>query len=103
MFDYALEFELVDRNFARIFTISKDIIEDIGETKRSHIPFTEKEIKLLWDNVNKIKYVDVLLIQAYSGWRPQELGLIKHAISDLTEKNYTHRTIEELRNEINKI
>ena len=38
---------------------------------------TEKEIKKLWDNLYKIDYVDILLIQCYSGWRPQELGLLK--------------------------
>lgn len=77
MFDYAVEYELTDRNYARTFHISKDIIEDIGTTRRTHMTFAETEMRLLWDNVDKIKYVDLLLIQAYSGWRPQEMGLIK--------------------------
>lgn len=77
MFDYALEYELTDKNYARTFNISDDIIKEKEETKRGHIPFTDDEIKLLWDHVETNAYVDVVLIQCYSGWRPQELGLIR--------------------------
>ncbi len=83
MLDYALEYELVDRNYARTFEVSKDIIKQRDSAKRGHIPFTDEEIQKLWDNVDKIKYVDVVLIQCYSGWRPQELGLIELANVDL--------------------
>ena len=76
MFDYALEYELVDKNYARTFELSSDIITDIEETRRGHVSFTEKEMEILWDNVNVKKYVDVILIQCYSGWRPGELGEI---------------------------
>ena len=31
----------------------------------------------MWDNVNKVKYVDWILIQCYMGWRPQELATLK--------------------------
>ena len=51
--------------------------------KQEHIPFSEDEIAALWDNVYKIEYIDILLIQCYSGWRPQELGLIKLDSVDL--------------------
>lgn len=77
MLDYAVEYELIDRNYARTFNLSKDVIADVNEPKRTHMAFTDKEMTLLWDNVDEIKYVDVLLIQAYSGWRPQELGLLR--------------------------
>jgi integrase/ribosomal protein L37E len=77
MFDYALEYEIVDRNFARTFNVSDEIIKEKEEAKRGHIPFTDEEMQILWNHVNDTKYVDVVLIQCYSGWRPQELGLIK--------------------------
>jgi integrase len=35
--------------------------------------------------VENKQYVDVILIQAYSGWRPQELGLIELENVDLNE------------------
>lgn len=84
MLDYAVEYELVDRNYARTFDISDDIIDAAAETHRGHIPFTDEEIHKLWENIS-LPYVDVLLIQCYSGWRPQELGLIKLSDVDINE------------------
>lgn len=77
MLDYALEYELVDKNYARTFDLSDDVIKDIEEQKIPHIKFTDKEINKLWENVDEVQYVDVVLIQCYGGWRPQELGLIE--------------------------
>lgn len=77
MFDYALEYEIVDRNYARTFNLSADVIEEKETVTRGHKPFTDAEIEILWDNVDKIPYVDTIIIQNYSGWRPQELGLIR--------------------------
>ena len=87
MLDYALEYEIVDKNYARTFDVSSDIIKERESAKRGHIPFTEEEIQKLWDNVDKIAYIDILLIQCYSGWRPQELGLIELKNVDL--ENHT--------------
>lgn len=41
MLDYALEYEIVDRNYARTFNLSDDIIKEKAEAKRQHIPFTD--------------------------------------------------------------
>ncbi len=89
MLDYAVEYELIDKNYARTFNLSNDIIKETNEVKRGHIPFADEEIQLLWDNVDNIKYVDVILIQCYSGWRPQELGLIK--LKDVNFENWTFK------------
>lgn len=77
MLDYAVEYELVDRNYARTFNVSDEIIQEKEEGKRNHIPFTDSEMDTLWENINTIPYVDIVIIQCYSGWRPQELGLIR--------------------------
>jgi integrase len=77
MLDYALEYEIVDRNYARTFDISDEVIKDIESCKRSHISFTDEEIDKLWAALGQVDYVDAVLIQCYSGWRPQELGLIE--------------------------
>lgn len=87
MLDYAVEYELVDRNYSRTFTLSDDTIKEIRKVKKEHIPFTNEEIERLWLHVNDKQYVDVLLIQCYSGWRPQELGLIELDNVDL--ENWT--------------
>lgn len=83
MLDYALEYELVDKNYARTFKLTDDIIKDVEEEKKDHIDFTNEEMQKLWDNIYDVDYVDVLLIQCYSGWRPQELGLLKIENVDL--------------------
>lgn len=89
MFDYALEYEIVDRNYARTFNVSDEIIEEKEKAKRGHIPFSSEEIQKLWENLESIKYVDVILIQCYSGWRPQELGLIRLENVDLDNWTFT--------------
>ena len=78
---------------------------------------TDEEVALLWDNTN-IPFADMILIGIYSGWRPQELSILKvsnidmetgtrhtlgHSIEDITEKVHTHRTIEQLKAEMDKI
>ena len=81
MFDYALEYELVDRNYSRSFTLSEELVKEIQSTKEGHIPFTSDEMTTLWNNVENIIGVDMILIQCYSGWRPQELYKLK--VSDV--------------------
>lgn len=83
MLDYALEYEIVDRNYARTFEISSDIIKEKESNTRGHIIFQEDELKKLWDNVNSIKFVDWILIQIYMGWRPQELAILEMKDVDL--------------------
>lgn len=89
MLDYALEYELVDRNYSRTFNLSEETIKEIVTVKNEHIPFTDEEMDLLWQHVDDKMFVDVLLIQCYSGWRPQELGLLELQNVDL--ENWTFR------------
>lgn len=77
MYDYALEYEIVTVNYARTFDISEDIMKEKEASKRSHIPFSDNELNILWENVGKVKYIDWILIQCYMGWRPQELALLR--------------------------
>lgn len=87
MLDYALEYELIDKNYARTFELSNDIIQEKEKAKRGHIIFNDTERQLLWDNVNKIHFVDWILIQCYMGWRPQELSILELKDVNL-EKRY---------------
>lgn len=77
LFDYALEYDLTDKNYARLYNLDKNIKKEANQIKKEHIDFTSEEIELLWNNLYIIDYVDVLLIQCYGGWRPQEIGLIE--------------------------
>ena len=85
MLDYALEYEIVDKNYARTFGISEDIIKEKEAATRGHIIFPPDEMKILWDNVDKIRFVDWILIQCYMGWRPQELATLQLADVNLDE------------------
>lgn len=83
MLDYAVEYELVDRNYSRTFNLTDETIKEIQTVKKEHIAFSDSEMDVLWQHVDDKRFVDVLLIQCYSGWRPQELGLIELSNVDL--------------------
>lgn len=81
LLDYAVEFEIVDRNCARNFSL--DQTEDNRKTKKPHITFTADEMEILWKNLGTVPYVDAIIVQCYSGWRPQELCLLEIEHVDL--------------------
>lgn len=74
LFDYAVENEYVDKNIARMFNVNCEF-----ETQHEHFPYTDEEINILWKNVGICDVADLILIQCYSGWRPQELVKLKTA------------------------
>lgn len=82
--DYALEYELVTMNYARTIKVSEEIREAIETERVAHMPYTVQEMCKLWKN-SDMPYVDIILIQCYSGWRPTELLNIKLEDVDLTE------------------
>lgn len=71
MFDYAVEYEIIDKNWARTFTIEEDRVRPASSNK--HTDFSDEEMKTLWANQN-IFIVDMILIQCYTGFRPGELA-----------------------------
>lgn len=83
MFDFAYEHELVDRNYARAFDLDSKIREAKEEAKRVNYEFTTEEISKLWGSLDKVDFADMVLIGIYSGWRPQELAILKVADIDL--------------------
>lgn len=87
MLDYALEYELVDRNYSRTFNLTEETVKEIQKVKKGHIAFTDDEMELLWNHIDEKHGIDILLIQCYSGWRPQELGLLK--LKDVDLENWT--------------
>lgn len=89
MLDYALEYELVDRNYSRTFNLTEETVKEIQSVKKEHIAFSDEEMDLLWANASSKQGVDILLIQCYSGWRPQELGLLE--LKDVDLENWTFR------------
>lgn len=82
VFDYAVENEYVDKNVVRD---TKYKFND--EIQNAHRSFTDDEMQILWNNVTSEKYIDLILIQCYTGFRPQEMGNI--TIDNVDLDNWT--------------
>lgn len=87
LFDYAVEYEIVDKNYAREFSISNQITRGLRNSDGKHIAFNPDELTKLWNSLNSKRYSDMLLINCYTGWRPQELLNLK--LSDINFENWT--------------
>ena len=87
LFDYANQYEIIDQNFSKLFKLPKSVKEEIKENYHAHIIYTDEEMQTLWNNVDKVENIDAILIQCYSGWRPQELCNLKISDIDL-EKGF---------------
>lgn len=81
MYRYAMKHEIVQKDYAALCnTVKREApVKDV-------IPFSPNEVELLWDNINEIPFVDMILIGIYSGWRPQELAVLKTTDINLEEK-----------------
>lgn len=80
MYKWALKHEIVDKDYAQLCDSVKK-----GERIIERIPFTDEEIDTLWKNID-FPFVDMILIDIYSGWRPQELAILKIADVNLEEE-----------------
>ncbi len=86
LFDYAIECGLVDINESRKVKIPKYITKEVNDSRVHHISFTDEEMNSLWENIND-DAVKLILIQCYSGWRPNELCTLETKNINL-EENY---------------
>ena len=85
LLDYGLEYEIVDKNYARTFDVSEDIVKEKENATKPHIIFSEEEMQILWQHADDTKYVDWVLMQCYMGWRPQELATLRLDEIDLDQ------------------
>lgn len=65
MYDYALKYELVEKDYSRLITAEYTVNEE-----EAHTPFTEEEIKLLWKRQDEAWFI---LVMIYTGLRASEL------------------------------
>jgi integrase len=78
LYQYSMKHEIVDKDYASLCnTVKKE------KALKEPIPFSPDDIATLWDNLS-IPFVDMILIDIYSGWRPQELAILKTADINLT-------------------
>ncbi len=79
MYRFALKHEIADKNYA-------ELCDSVKRTKPQlvRVPFTSEEEQILWDNID-FPFVDMVLIEMYSGWRPQELCSLETENINLTD------------------
>lgn len=80
LFKYAMENDIVTKDYSDYVNIGK--IKDSTTRK----PFTDKEIKRLFDVENSIPYVDTILIMIFTELRIGELLILKSDDIDLKEE-----------------
>ena len=85
IYDYALEARLVERNYAREFTLDKKVFQEKEKNYKSKVQFSKEEIDKLWKSIEFVPFADMIVYACYSGWRPTEL--IKLKIKDVDLKN----------------
>lgn len=67
MYKYAIENDIVTTNYAQYIKLPKK------QTSTKKNPFTRDEINFIWDNIDKIRNADIVLILLYTGMRVSEL------------------------------
>lgn len=77
MFDFAVKHDIVQHNCARDFGLSEEVKKERREKASIKVPFSYNEVMKMWENVDSVRFIDMILIGIYSGLRPQELASLK--------------------------
>ena len=80
LFKYAMEHDIVTKDYSSFISAGSN--EEISSRK----PFLKPEIKLLWENVERMDYIDTILIMIATGLRPGELVLLENANIDFEQE-----------------
>lgn len=83
MYAFALENDIIQKDYSKFAKITKPDDDTPG------VPFTKEEIRLLWQHVDTVPFVDTVLIYIYSGWRCAEL--LTMPVSDIDTKEWTFK------------
>lgn len=87
MYKYALAHDICDKDYASVMFANGSPIKN--ERTKEPVPFSIDEINQLWNNIDKVLFADMILVGIYSGWRPQELSILKIKDIDLESKTMT--------------
>ena len=85
LYDYAIEYDIVDRNYAKDLLLPKKDNQLEEDERTPHIPYTEEELRILWENINNYPLAEIVIFQCYTGWRPRELENLKTENINLEE------------------
>lgn len=67
IFKFAMKNDIVDKDYSKYVDIGR------RKGKSDRTPFSQEEIQKLFDNVNKMDFIDTILIMIYTGLRVGEL------------------------------
>ena len=84
LYRYAVANDIVEKDYAAVMFANGNPIK--RSRTRDVLPFTQEEIQMLWNNLEQIPFVDMILNEIYSGWRPQELAILKTDDVDITSE-----------------
>lgn len=82
LYKYAMQNDLTHKDYATFVELPKN------DTVSSRKPFTIDEINKLWDNVDRLEFIDTVLIMIYTGLRPGELVTIENKKIKLEERYF---------------
>lgn len=83
MLDYAVENDFAEKNVARQIKSMRN--NYLKEHPYNHTAYTDDELKVLWSYSLSNVYVDMTLVQCYSGFRPSEVCGLKTQNIDVDE------------------
>lgn len=82
MYDYAMQNDVVNKNYAEFIKISRDKTAAPKERTR----FTDIQLKIMENNIDKVDYADYIFAMCYTGHRINEfLSLTKFNIKNLSD------------------
>lgn len=84
LYDYAIEREISQRNYARELKLG---IYEKSDSEMHH-DYTDEEMVLMWENISN-PLVFAQIMQCYTGFRPQEILNIKLSDIDLDQMTIT--------------
>lgn len=85
LFKYAMENDICQKDYSQYVDIVK---HKDKSNKDTHIPFTESEITVVWENVERNEYLQIVLMLLYSGVRVTELLDLKKENINLAERYF---------------
>lgn len=85
IFGYATEARLIERNYAKDFSLDKKVIIEKETNHKEKVPFSDEELDKLWKSIDFVPFADIIVYACYSGWRPSELVQLKIKDVDLKQ------------------
>ena len=85
LLDYAMEARLIERNYAKDFSLDKKVLIEKEQNHKEKTPFTTDELNKLWKSIEFVPFADMSVYACYSGWRPSELVALKISDVDLEQ------------------